>query len=226
MWRRRNKKQVIDYLYNEMTSENKKEFESLLKKSPTLKKKVEDLNKMRSTLNKWKVSDSPKITLDPMMVYHGMNTMKMKHEARFPMWSKVALGTGVLMVLFAFLNLNITFSDRGFSISFGRLSDPVSSSMNNDISQSLDTNNQQLLNVVKTYIAESDQKQIDAIVRLIRDSEIKSSERRKFELKEIYAEIANLKLNTNNYLVNANRAIQGLFQYINDINPDTTVNGI
>jgi hypothetical protein len=226
---RKERKRIVEYIYGEMPADRKNEFEAMMKRTPDLKKNIEDFKTLRNSLKKWKVADSPKTSIDPLMVYRGMESMKKTHSAGFPLWSKIAFGAGVLMILFAFLNLNVAISDKGFSISFGKLSSTSSFTADDKISETLDNNNQQLLNVVRGYIAESDQKQIDAIVKLIRDSEVQAAERRKFELNEIYSEIANLKLNTNNYLVSANQAIQGLFQYINDINPqrpNSTAKGI
>jgi hypothetical protein len=209
MWRfaMPNKKErikVIDYLYAEMTSKEKEAYHAELNNFPELKENINNFKSLRNSIRKWKGTGVRKNIVDSFEIY-----------------SSVFVG-GVFIILLAVLNLNVSFNSGRFSISFGLLSRQADTVITEKFSGEIDKNNEQLLQVVRDYILERDQKQIDEIVKLIKASETRYNEKRKFELKAIYTEIANLKLNTNRYLVNANQAIQGLFQYMSRINSNNT----
>lgn len=214
---KRQMKRIIDYIYGEMAPKDRKDFESEFERDPELKKNVMALKSTRKSLQAWKEYDSSKRIVDSYAIISESVKAKRTVLSGMPLWSRIALAGGAFVFLLAVLNFNVSFSDNGFSIGFGLFSSHTPASMNNKVSGEVNKNNEQLLQAVRSYIAERDQKQIDEIVRLLKASEIKSNERRKLELKSVYEELANLKLNTNRYLVNANQAIQGLFQYVSDI---------
>jgi hypothetical protein len=226
---KRERIQIIDYIYGEMTVKEREIFDAELKNYPDLKKNIRDFKNMRNSMHSWKESDSPKIIVDSFAIYSESKKLRKAGRSRLPLWSRAVFVGGIFILLLAVLSLNISFSKSGFSISFGLLSRQTSAVMTEKFSGEIDKNNEQLLQVVRGYILERDQRQIDEIVKLIKTSEMQSNERRKYELKAIYTELTNLKLNTNRYLVNANQAIQGLFQYVSDIdpqNPNSSGNGI
>jgi hypothetical protein len=214
---KRERIKVIDYLYAEMTPKEREAFDAELNNFPNLKGNISNFKNLRNSMRKWKGFDVPKSMVDSFAIYSAANKMRKAGRSKLPLWSKAVFAAAIFTVLLAVLNLSISFSKSGFSIRFGLLSSQTSVVMPEKFSVEMDKNNQQLLQVVRGYILERDQRQIDEIIKLIKTSEIQANERRKYELKAIYAEMANLKLNTNKYLVNANQAIQGLFQYVSDI---------
>jgi len=213
---------IIDYIYEEITVKEREIFDAEHKNYHNLKKNIMDFKNMRNSMHSWKESDSPKSIVDTFAIYSESKKLRKASRSRLPLWSRAVLVGGVFIILLAVLNLNISFSKSGFSINFGLLSRQTSVVMTEKFSGEIDKNNEQLLQVVRGYILERDQRQIDEIVKLIKTSELQFNERHKYELKAIYAELTNLKLNTNRYLVNANQAIQGLFQYVSDINTQNT----
>lgn len=226
---KRERIQVIDYLYADITPKEREAFDAELKNFPGLKENISNFKNLRNSMRKWKVSDVPKGIVDSFAIYGAAKKMRKAGRSKLPLWSKAVFAAAIFTVLLAVLNLNVSFSKSGFSIRFGLLSGQTSIVMPEKFSGEMDKNNQQLLQVVRGYILERDQRQIDEIVKLIKTSEIQANERRKYELKAIYAELTNLKMNTNRYLVNANQAIQGLFQYVSDINshsPNSSKNDI
>jgi len=226
---KRERIKIIDYLYAEMTSKGREAFDAELNNFPDLKESISNFKNLRNSMRKWKGSDVPKSVVDSFAIYSAAKKMGKAGRSKLPLWSKAVFAAAFFTVLLAILNLNVSFSKSGFSIRFGLLSGQTSGVIPEKFSGEIDKNNQQLLQVVRGYILERDQRQIDEIIKLIKTSEIQANERRKYELKAIYAELANLKLNTNRYLVNANQAIQGLFQYMSDINsrsPNSSGNGI
>lgn len=215
---------IIDYIYGTMASVEKKEFEAEMKKSPDLQKQVDALKNARESISKWKITESPKRHVNPAAVLSEIRKKGNTRRFDIPVWAKVAFAGGSMVMLFALLNLKIAVSDNGLSISFGAFEKRKPVTASEKIDNKIDENNRELLNIVKAYIADRDEKQLVAIAKIIRDSEIQAVERRKSDLRDIYSELANMKLNTNNYFSNANAAIQGLFQYVSDIHPERSDN--
>jgi hypothetical protein len=220
---------VVDYLYAEMTQNEKEAFDAELNSSPGLKENISNLKNLRKSIHKWKGSEVPSSIVDSFAIYSAARKMGKADRSRLQLSFKAVFAAAIFIVLLAVLNLNVSFSNSGFSIRFGVLSSQTSVVIPEKFSSEMDKNNKELLQIVRGYILERDQRQIDEIIKMIKASEIQTNERRKYELKAIYAELANLKLNTNRYLVNANQAIQGLFQYVYDIDshtPNTSGNSI
>jgi hypothetical protein len=213
---------VIDYLYAEMTSKEREAYNAELNNFPELKENINNFKSLRNSMRKWKGTGVPKNIVDSFEIYSAAKKMERTNRSKLQFWSRAVFVGGVFIILLAVLNLNVSFSSGRFSISFGLLSRQADTAITGKFSGEIDKNNEQLLKVVRDYILERDQRQIDEIVKLIKASETRSNEKRKFELKAIYTELANLKLNTNRYLVNANQAIQGLFQYMSRINSNNT----
>lgn len=116
---------LIDYLYDEMSPDERREFEEILRNNHDLQQDLHELQTTRNLLQQ----DSDEITPGRLMMIqsdadHSSEKASIKPSGSSNIFSlktfaAVAAAILVAVSLFSFANLQITHTDRGTLISFG-----------------------------------------------------------------------------------------------------------
>ena len=122
---------LMDYLYDEMEPEERREFEEILRNDPDLQK---ELNEMQATRNLLQ-EDNDKIKPEKLLLIQPETVQSAEKESPessgpatfFVLKTVAAVAAAVLVTvaIFSFANLQITQTDSGTLISFGDSSQPV-----------------------------------------------------------------------------------------------------
>ncbi len=116
----------MDYLYDEMTDEQKAEFEKKLDKNPDLKKEFEELKSTNQLLQKVPM-ETPSLKLVMMAPEHDQKE-KIKESSnknflkKYPGLTTVLAAAACLLIILmgaAFTGLNVGQTDQGFYMTFG-----------------------------------------------------------------------------------------------------------
>ncbi|WP_421773311.1 anti-sigma factor family protein [Gracilimonas sp.] len=116
----------MDYLYDELEPDQRKELEQFISQSPELKKELEELSNVRSMLSHLPVQDPAEqlVMVEPHKsglqewwneLIGGLLPQNGFARAGFAMASLLV----VFVVLGAFTKLNVTVNDGGFNLAFG-----------------------------------------------------------------------------------------------------------
>ncbi len=112
-------RKLIDFLYGEMGSSEKKEFEELLKKDSELRKEMVDLQKMRSDLNKLEEKE----VMEPFSIWGGsksnwINGRKQHRSIVLNPITAIAASLVILMLVGYVTNFSVSINSSGFQLSF------------------------------------------------------------------------------------------------------------
>lgn len=112
-------RKLIDYLYGEMGSSEKKEFEELLKKDSELRKEMVELQKMRSDLNKLEEKE----VMEPFSIWGGsksnwINGRKQHRSIVLNPITAIAASLVILMLVGYVTNFSVSINSSGFQLSF------------------------------------------------------------------------------------------------------------
>jgi len=117
------KSKLIDYLYDEMTEEERQEFKKILSESPDLQR---DLKEMQSTRNL--LQDEPGeiphkdlLLINPETAERETNAEAKPKRISFYLKTAAAIAAVILLTVtsFAFVNLQVQQTEHGVLISFG-----------------------------------------------------------------------------------------------------------
>ncbi len=116
----------MDYLYDELEDEKKKELEEILAKNPELKKELDELSEVRSMISHLPVQDAAEqlVMVEPKKSGF-KNWWQNLIEALLPLnsFTKAGFALASLVIVFVILGaltkMNITVNGEGFNLAFG-----------------------------------------------------------------------------------------------------------
>ena len=113
-------KELLDYLYGEMSINEKKEFEEKLKEDSNLQKELDELSGVREEL----VNLRDKEVMEPFSTWsRSSGWLNKAQRRRVIVFKPVTAVAASLVILFMFgylTNFSITVSDQGFYMGFGK----------------------------------------------------------------------------------------------------------
>lgn len=129
---------LIDYLYDEMTKEERREFEKVLSNSPELQRELREMQFTRNLLKDepGKIPHKNLLIIDPDATEKEA-PVKPKSNNLFYLKTASAVAAVILLTVtaFAFINLQIQQTEQGVLISFGDQPVPEQPLQDNQISE-------------------------------------------------------------------------------------------
>ena len=121
---------LMDYLYDEMEPEERREFEEILRNDPVLQKELDEMQATRNLLQEDSEDIKPEKLLliqpEPVQPAEAESSESSGPATFFVLKTIAAVAAAILMTVavFSFANLQITQTDRGTLISFGDAPSP------------------------------------------------------------------------------------------------------
>lgn len=198
----------MDYLYDEMSDEQKKEFEKKLEENPGLKKEFEELRSTSEMLQAVPV-ETPSLKL-VMMAPEGDQKEKTKESSnrnflkKYPGLTTVLAAAACLLIILmgaAFTGLNVGQTEQGFYLTFGEAPDPqpeviqqgLSEEEVRDMINQIRQENSILLASMIEQVQEQQNEQLEEAINVLTDY---YDQRRQQDLRLISQGIAQLEEDT------------------------------
>ncbi len=114
---------LIDYLYDEMTKEERREFEKVLSESPELQRELREMQSTRNLLKEepGEIPHKSLLLINPETPEKETPTEQKSQSTFFYLKTAAAIAAVILLTVtaFAFINLQIQQTEQGVLISFG-----------------------------------------------------------------------------------------------------------
>lgn len=173
----------MDYLYDEMSDEQKREFEKKLEENPQLKKEFEELESTRNLIQAVPM-ETPSYKLVMMTPERNQKESKVSSNQnflkRFPGLTTVLAAAACLLIILigaAFTDLNIGQTEQGFYLAFGEATvsqpDPVQQGMSEeevrDMMDQIRQENSILLASMIEQVQEQQNEQLEEAINVLTD---------------------------------------------------------
>lgn len=113
-------KELITYLYDEMSSEDRQKFEKVIESDPELRKEFEDLRDIRKGLSQIGEKEvmEPFFLWDKHSVAPWTNILRKRSLLMFKPFIAVAASLSMILIIGYFTNFSIKYQDRSLQIGF------------------------------------------------------------------------------------------------------------
>ena len=147
--------ELMDYLYGEMTADERKAFEHKLESDTELKKEFDDLNSVRNSLDEL----TDKEVMEPFSTWGKakstglLGVFSKRNLIVFRPVTAVAASLLILMLVGYVTNFSVSMNDNGFHLGYGKSDLKIEKSLSEDdikklLSQAVDKNPESLLAIL------------------------------------------------------------------------------